>query len=367
MAGANLRVISSAPTLLDYRVVEEGIARFENADTNRGRAFGKYVLATYFNLHQEEIERCLVDGENDGGIDIFYRDDDFAIINLGNCKCVTKFSKSSENFPGSEVDKVLCFLDEFVRRDEILLSRVNSRLAAEIRLAWEAVEDRTFTIRVHLFSNKLPLAPHERKRVVGALAKFGPNVSLNEHGLYELAHGSVRNARPSFKKKLRPIRGYDATCGEARGFQMEVSLSEIGRFLAGPAETSSFDDRLLAANVRYFLGRDNTVNKEIANTIVSNPQEFWYRNNGITIVCDQIIGIPNGSHAVTLINPNIVNGGQTANVIHETIANNLTGSPAGSVPIKLIETKDRALIDRIAISSNTQTRIFGRDLRANDE
>lgn len=35
--------------------------------------------------------------------------------------------------------------------------------------------------------------------------------------------------------------------------------------------------------------------------------------------------------------------------------------------VKIIETSDRDLIERIAIGSNTQNRIFGRDLRANDD
>jgi AIPR protein len=44
--------------------------------------------------------------------------------------------------------------------------------------------------------------------------------------------------------------------------------------------------RLFARNVRGFLGAKKQVNKGMSETIEEEPWNFWYYNNGITIVCD---------------------------------------------------------------------------------
>jgi hypothetical protein len=122
---------------------------------------------------------------------------------------------------------------------------------------------------------------------------------------------------------------------------------------------------LLSHNVRYFLGLDNSVNSAIRDTIISGRAErFWSLNNGITIVCDQIIGMRNGFHALNLKNTKIVNGGQTACVVFDALK--MLGNDRGSVAIKIIETDEEKLIEEIAISTNSQSRIYGRDLRAFD-
>jgi len=95
--------------------------------------------------------------------------------------------------------------------------------------------------------------------------------------------------------------------------------------------------------------------------------EFSLINNGMTIVCDQMLFTSGGAFPIRLVNPQIVNGGQTAVVILTIGSSPPSDFAQGSVNIKIIETSDPEMIERIAIGSNTQNRIFGRDLRANDD
>lgn len=44
--------------------------------------------------------------------------------------------------------------------------------------------------------------------------------------------------------------------------------------------------RLFARNVRGYLG-SNDINEAMADTIRKEPRNFWYYNNGVTIVCDE--------------------------------------------------------------------------------
>ena len=104
---------------------------------------------------------------------------------------------------------------------------------------------------------------------------------------------------------------------------------------------------------------DNNVNSAIRETILDGRfAEFWFLNNGITIVCDQVIGQRNGCHAINLKNPKIVNGGQTARVLFETLTVLLT-KEGGAISVKIIEFADNALIEKIAIASNSQSRNIG--------
>ena len=68
---------------------------------------------------------------------------------------------------------------------------------------------------------------------------------------------------------------------------------------------------LLGMNLRYYV-RQKAVDMGIEETIHNEPENFWYKNNGIVIICDdyKIDG-----KEIKLWNFSIVNGGQTTNRI----------------------------------------------------
>jgi hypothetical protein len=361
-----LTVVDTKPTLLDFSLVEEGIREHTIADVSRGMAFARYVVETVFNVPKANIDDHIVDGGQDRGIDIILIDHEQKIINICSCKSVINYKKSSRNFPGDEIDKIASFVDDLLYKRDSLLDSVNGALAAKIREIWEIWINDPYPLKVHLFSNQLPLADAERDRLNLILSRH--NIQLLEHGLYELAHGVVRAAKPKFRKKITPIKedAFFFSENGHRGSVVRVLLSELYNFLK-MEEAGDFDERLLGYNVRYFLGMENSVNSNIKETLLSEKAaDFWFFNNGITVVCDQILSVGNGCHPITLINPQIVNGGQTAQVIHDIGSQSLLELDKGSISVKVIETSNREFIENIAIASNTQSRIFGRDLRAND-
>ena len=108
-----------------------------------------------------------------------------------------------------------------------------------------------------------------------------------------------------------------------------------------------FDD-----NVRDYQG-DTAINNEILQTIIKSPENFVLFNNGITIVCDELI--TNGK-TLKIKNPQIVNGCQTCNVIFnaskqlEDIENlNLV-----KVVLKIIATTNDNIINNIVRGTNKQ-------------
>lgn len=82
-------------------------------------------------------------------------------------------------------------------------------------------------------------------------------------------------------------------------------------------------------NIREYLG-NRGINKKIYDTLMdsSERKNFFYYNNGITIICDKMDGIVTKVHAGTNLNasfvihnPQIVNGCQTVNSIYEVLKN----------------------------------------------
>ena len=122
---------------------------------------------------------------------------------------------------------------------------------------------------------------------------------------------------------------------------------------------------LLAHNLRYHISGGN-IDKDIKDTIKDNPESFWIKNNGLTIICDEwrIDG-----REVHLKNFSIVNGGQTAYVIHQSKF--LDESHDFWLSCKIIKIvgiteKEKSIFSlEIAKAANSQKPIKPADLKAN--
>lgn len=81
-------------------------------------------------------------------------------------------------------------------------------------------------------------------------------------------------------------------------------------------------------NIREYLGKKG-INKKIYDTLIDKDERknFFYYNNGITIICDSMTPIEplakhnNISSVFTIENPQIVNGCQSVNSIYEALQN----------------------------------------------
>jgi AIPR protein len=355
------------PTLLDWSLVEKVISNRLDCSPSREHAFHCYLLENVFNILPDAADDFIIDGGSDRGIDFIIVDHESRTIDLATTKVVATFKKSQHNFPGATIDKIISFVDDLLHRRETLLTDSNPLLRLKVEEIWDALEHDSYEIRVHLFSNQRPLASAERERLEAYLSRS--SVGLFERHLYELSHGAIRASKPRFAKTVRANieNSFEYKEDRARALIARLSLPEVYEFLKD-STGKNFDERLVAQNVRYFLGSSVPVNREIRDTLITGrAHEFSLLNNGMTIVCDQMVTVTGGCFPIRLVNPQIVNGGQTAVVIHSVGTSPPRNFASGSINVKFVETSDKELIERIAIGSNTQNRIFGRDLRANDD
>lgn len=145
---------------------------------------------------------------------------------------------------------------------------------------------------------------------------------------------------------------------------------------------------LFDKNIREYLGIKGTrgkTNKNIQATLLSEVERnrFFYYNNGITIICDDITN-PQPKNRKTLrrlVQPQIVNGCQTVTTIYNTIddlvqQNKSVGEVAKafkhcSILVKIFKVNksndaERIIYENIVKYTNTQTGITAKDFASKD-
>jgi hypothetical protein len=123
---------------------------------------------------------------------------------------------------------------------------------------------------------------------------------------------------------------------------------------------------LLEPNVRGYLG-ENKVNEKIQETLDGKRHdEFWWLNNGITIVANKI---ERKTDHLKLTRPRIVNGLQTSREIYNYARAhgwNISDDPR-HVMVRAIEAASKELTNRIIKTTNSQTNIKSIYLHGTDE
>jgi len=123
----------------------------------------------------------------------------------------------------------------------------------------------------------------------------------------------------------------------------------------------SYKRRIFDKNIRFFLEK-SLVNKEIEETLLDNPENFWYFNNGITILCDNIqksaaSPAPN-SNVFKCFGMNIVNGAQTVGSIAKAYEQKREVVGRAEVIVRIISLNNcpETFGDDVTRSNNTQNR-----------
>lgn len=132
-------------------------------------------------------------------------------------------------------------------------------------------------------------------------------------------------------------------------------------------------DLLFSENIRYTLSSSD-INGKISDSLATSPMTFWYMNNGITAICDELKRKPVGlgdqreSSLWHVGNIKIVNGAQTTSAISEAYKTSQKAVKRGYVQIKVISLA-KAPLDirsRVTTATNTQNKVEPRDFLALD-
>ena len=121
---------------------------------------------------------------------------------------------------------------------------------------------------------------------------------------------------------------------------------------------------IFASNIRNYKGR-NAINREIEKTYENSPKDFWYFNNGITLVCEDY-DLDKDREKIVMYAPQIVNGCQTATTIYNcwVAAGESQDNVDGTILIKIIKDGKQKRRKNITRFTNSQTAVTGKDFFA---
>ena len=161
-----------------------------------------------------------------------------------------------------------------------------------------------------------------------------------------------------------PLEEIPIAIGNYKNYVAIVKLSNYYHFITD--EKGSLRKYIFESNVRDYQGHTN-VNNEIRATLSEKTSEdFWWLNNGITILASNIT--PATQKQLTITDPEIVNGLQTSNEIYHYFREHQDSleSETRNILLRIIVPEDENSRDRIILATNSQTPIPTVALRATD-
>jgi hypothetical protein len=160
-----------------------------------------------------------------------------------------------------------------------------------------------------------------------------------------------------------PMNGSAYSRQPASSYVGFVRLRDFYSFITD--DGGALREHLFESNVRHFQGFVK-VNKEIQTSLKERNAliDFWWLNNGVTIVASDISG---DRELLSLTDPLIVNGLQTSFVIHDYFSSDSPVSDERMVMVRVIKAADPATMDAITKATNSQTYIPPSYLHATED
>lgn len=356
--------------LIDLTDVAENAPKEQRDAQFLSRALAAYVAQHMSKCSAEEAAGFVIDGRDDNGIDAIAIDDDKPHLWLIQAKWVKAGDGAIDKETTLKLKEGLDLLltvdyDAFNGRFAKLADRVDKALGnPEVRI----------TLVLAVLGNAKMDPVVERpllaaKDYVNAGAKPEDEIlDIQPFGLQDI-HKAIRAKSAPEKIDLSvTLDGSGRLQEPYLAYYGTVSVGQVARWY------DQFEGNLFEQNIRKSLGLTG-VNRSLVETLVSRPRDFWYFNNGITVLCDKVR--PSVQYAISDSGPrefklegaSVVNGAQTVAAISEGLRRAPDEAGAARVWIRLISLEDcpEGFADQITRATNTQNQVARRDLAALDK
>lgn len=351
----------------------------ERYKISNDEAFEIFSIATLLDLSFDEVyDDVIIRGKQDGGIDGIYfnEQDGYYVIDVFQCKNSKSLKQNqieklkndfSEIFLKGNKDKpnikdILPKLDKYISITK-LGYRIEHRLHFVFNGEIDNIENpqnkelfKTFNSQSDSF---FIYDSNEIDRRINTLIK---------------ADSKRKEVKFSFKAEKSNISPGDPqsiisySIYNVKAVNFRLTAKALCQLIGKEIEINGDDTKLFSENIRGFLGFNKT-NKKIRETLMGDDSIYFpFLNNGITILCDEM-NIPRntqaGEYIIPVVNPVIVNGLQSSKVIYEVYKKQESLLDNVYITIKLYETKDSELIEKITEATNTQSPINYYDKMSN--
>ena len=317
--------------------------------------FIKYFLRDG-ELTPSDFRSSFTDGANDGGIDAVsrYEQDEAERIALVQSKRVATIDRDEIL---DIAHKIATTITDF---DEGRGAKYSNRLRRAYETARSSTENAPLDI--HICTTAVP-TPAAKDTIREALRQ---NKKLKDYSIYVFYGNDIEDAIENIDQPKENVEEDYVEADSAsntleyylpaednpKGLIVNVCASSISRLY-----TLYNDKGLFAQNLRSYIP-SKKVDDAIIDTIRNSPDEFWLKNNGLTIACSDY---RKDGNRVVLYDFSIINGCQTAT----KIGNADIPKDDFHMPCKVIRETDKARMAVFAEAANAQKPIQERDLKSN--
>ena len=329
-------------------------------------AFLIFAITSTLDITINEAILCSTEGKGDGGIDAIYIDEteDNIIIHIFQTKYRTNLDKGIGK---NEIDLTIAKVEEIFQGNivENQSPIIGSRIEEIRDIIQEKAALKMPEVHIHFAVNTFTPNETDKERAKQLEEKGNYFVFFYDGNdlLQVINRSKLKDCKINVTTYKDILCFADRRLGDVRGIVANISAQELINIYEAAGR-----DKALSRNIRYFLG-NNKINKKIRQTAssINEAKYFWFSNNGVTIVCDKFSFTDDarGNKIISVSNPKIINGGQTTKSLHHLILDKSLNEVY--LLLRLYETDNEELIDKITENTNSQNPIFERDLKANHE
>lgn len=334
------------------------------------RCLSAYAVYCIGDTSIDEAASAVVDGADDNGIDAIHYSPSSKRMIIVQSKWKKDGTGEPDNgdlrkFKDGVLDLINLELDKFNNKVNLKKQMIETALGE--------FDTKFDLVLIHTGSNTL--SKHNQQvmdSILNELNDAGDGTSEDVVSFHHLNQAIIHSGLAS---------GMD---GEP--IDLEIGLSQWGKIeephqgffgIVAGEEVANWwmkkGKRLFAKNIRQMLGATE-VNDEVKRTIEEQPENFWYYNNGVTIVAESIKKSMVGGNSRDIgsfkaNNISIVNGAQTVSVIGKYAQDGGANLNKLRLPIRLIslEGAPEDFGASVTKTNNRQNRIESRDFVSLDD
>jgi hypothetical protein len=373
------KIMNLSKQIIHKQVQEISNIYYSNInDIGKKLSYGYTILAvsSALDISLEESYDTMTDGKNDLKIDaLHFTEPSEGQFNISLFQ--TKYSQNFDKDGGFKENDIIGIISTLRN----LFGNI-SQFDMQINLETKLNEIHSYlsrgnmpTVTIYLVNNGKRWEENGEKQIESFLSETPMNKELFE--FVYINHDDIL----SFSKKEQNVNCMLNFNGKFIDEELNFKRALIGtvpvKNIADIME--QHHSSILKQNVREFLGNKG-INQNIKNTLEDQDsrKNFYFLNNGITIVCSNVGYAPSTTQSSTIIkltNAQIINGGQTSKTIQNVLndeSNKDEDFSQTSVLVRIYKVdeqnyEDDELIDKITLATNSQNAVKLADLRANDE
>ena len=367
----NLKMIRVQSKLDELFVNKIDLSDASNDEDRENKYYTRSIAALAIimrcGIDYESAAQTVTDGYHDMGIDAVYNDTTQKKLILVQ----SKWRKDGNG--GISQEEANTFVAGVKRLINLDFSGCNAKLASKQQEITSAIRDMDYQIEMifcHTGSQNIDIyALRPINELLGQVNEDETTELLVfiENKLQDL-YDYLANGQNSDNIVLDDVllNNWGTVDAPYKAYYGTIPVAAIGEWYR------QYGNRLFAKNIRYYKG-STEVNQGIKEVLKTEPDKFFYYNNGIKILCKKITkkaaySTDRNTGLFVLEGVSLVNGAQTTGTIGSVYAETPELLSSACVYIQMIDLgeSNEGQASQITKLSNTQNRIEGKDFASLD-